>query len=143
MDKRPQSNKLPKNIKGDDLEFWKKYGTKLSNSSKYAKWIANTGEHEDYPGQSLITRSHEVIKDWAGQRKAVPVTVPGTEHGKNLGVLRFTFPGYQSKNMAEVRWEDFFSTFENRKLVFIFQEHLKNGNQSNFFKFDSPLDEDE
>jgi hypothetical protein len=134
--------KLPKNIKGEDVNYWQDYGPKLSNSSKYAKWIGATDEHEDYEGQSLITRNHEVIKKWAEERKGKPVTVPGTEHGKNLGVLRFSFAGYQSKNMEEVKWEDFFSTFDNRKLVFIFQEHLKNGNQSNFFKFDSPMRED-
>jgi hypothetical protein len=135
--------KLPKNIAGDDVKFWEEHGVNLSNSSKYAKWLGSPSEHEDYPGQSLITRNHEVIKAWAEERKATPVTVPGTEHGKNLGVLRFTFPGYKSKNMEPVKWEDFFSTFDNRKLVFLFQEHLKNGNQSNFFKFDTPLKEKE
>lgn len=137
MDKRPI--KLPKNIGGEDLEYWKEHGNNLSNSARYAKWIGSPTESEDYPGQSLISRNHQVIQKWAQDRQATPVTVPGTERGKNLGVLRFTFAGYKSKNMEKVEWEDFFSTFDNRKLVFIFQEHLKNGNQSNFFKFDSPL----
>jgi hypothetical protein len=32
-------------------------------------------------------------------------------------------------------------TFKKRKLVFLFQEHMKNGKQSNFFHMDSPFRE--
>lgn len=112
-----------------------------SRSTQYAKWISSTEEHEEHPGQSLVTKNHEVIKRWAEERKAVPATVPGTEHDNHLGVLRFNFPGYGGKNLKQVSWEEFFDTFDKRKLAFLYQEHLKNGNQSNFFKFDSPFRE--
>jgi len=36
----------------------------------------------------------------------------------------------------------FFKTFDERNLVFVFQEHQKAGNQSNFFRFDNPRRED-
>jgi hypothetical protein len=133
---------LKDNIKGDiskeDKKFIEKYGDKLSGSTQYAKWISSPDDHEDHPGQSLVTRSHEVIQKWAEERDAVPATVPGTEHEDHLGVLRFDFPGYGGQSLQEVSWEDWFKTFDDRNLVFLYQEHLKNGNQSNFFKLDNP-----
>ena len=133
---------LPESISKEDEQYVKKYGDDLSDSTQYAKWISGPDEHEDHHGQSLVTRNHEVIKQWAEARDAVPATVPGTEHGDHLGVLRFNFPGYGGDSLEEVSWEDWFNTFDDRRLVMIYQEHLKNGNQSNFFRFDSPFRED-
>ncbi|MBX6341750.1 MAG: hypothetical protein IRY97_04775 [Thermomicrobiaceae bacterium] len=100
--------------------------------------MTSPDEHEDHPGQTLATRSHEVIKRWAEERNATPATVPGTEHGNRPGVLRFDFPGYGGQELQHISWDDWFTTFDERNLVFLFQEHMKNGNQSNFFRFDSP-----
>ena len=122
--------------------FLKEHGNKLSDSTKRAQWIDSTDEHEDHPGATLATRDHDVIKQWAEERKAVPSTVPGTEHGDHLGVLRFNFPGYGGDNLQEVSWDEWFRTFDDRKLVFLYQEHKSDGNQSNFFRFDSPFRED-
>ncbi len=122
-----------------DIEkFLKQHGDKLSDTTKRAKWVTSPDEHEDHPGQTLATRSHEVIKRWAEERNATPATVPGTEHGNRPGVLRFDFPGYGGQELQHISWDDWFKTFDERNLVFLFQEHMKNGNQSNFFRFDSP-----
>jgi hypothetical protein len=108
-----------------------------------AKWIDGLNDHEDRKGQSLATKRHEVIQHWAEERKAKPATVPGTEHGGRPGVLRFDFPGYSSgRNLQEVSWDDWFKTFDTRHLVFIYQEHLRNGSQSNFFRLNNPERED-
>jgi hypothetical protein len=120
----------------------KKYGDKLSDSTKRAHWVDSVKDRPDHDGETLATREHEVIKRWAEERKATPATVPGTEHGDHLGVLRFDFPGYGGKDLQEVSWDEWFQTFDDRKLVFLYQEKMKNGNQSNFFRFDSPLRED-
>jgi hypothetical protein len=122
--------------------FIKEYGDKLSDSTKRAQWIDSTSEHEDHKGATLATRNHDVIKQWAEERNAVPATVPGTEHGDHLGVMRFNFPGYGGDNLQEVSWDEWFKTFDDRKLVFLYQEHKSNGDQSNFFRFDSPFRED-
>jgi hypothetical protein len=127
----------------DDIEFLKKYAGKLSYTTKRSKWINQPDQHEDYPGQSLVTRNHEVIKAWAEERRAVPATVPGTEYDGRLGVLRFNFPGYGGEELEEVSWDKWFETFDERELVFVFQEHLKNGSSSNFFQIDSPFREHE
>lgn len=129
------------NLTPEDKKFIEKYAAELSPTTLRAKWINNPSEHEDRPGQSLATRNPEVIKHWAEERQAVPATVPGTEHGDHLGVLRFNFPGYGGRKLEEVSWEKWMQTFEDRKLVFLFQQHMRNGNQSNFFKLDSPLRE--
>ena len=131
-----------RNATSEDVAFMKKYADQLSPSTMRAKWIHSPQEHEDQHGQSLATRSPEVIKQWAEARKAVPATVPGTEHGNHLGVLRFNFPGYGGEKLQEVSWEQWMKTFQDRQLVFLFQEHQKDGTMSNFFRFDSPKRED-
>lgn len=75
---------------------------------------------------------------WAKERDAKPATIPGTEHGGRPGVLRFNFPGYGGQEIKEISWEEWFQPFDERQLVFVFQEHRKDGTQSNFFRLDSP-----
>ncbi|HEX5570198.1 MAG TPA: hypothetical protein VFX31_02360 [Ktedonobacterales bacterium] len=104
-----------------------------SRSAQRAHWVNSPDEHEEHPGQTLATRSHEVIQRWAEERKATPSTVPGTSHGADEGVLRFNFPGYGGDKLEAISWDQFFKTFDDRDLIFLFQEHMKAGNQSNFF----------
>ncbi len=125
----------------DDAKYLEQYGDKLSDSTLRALWIGGTDEHEEHSGQTLATRDHEVIRRWAEERGAQPATVPGTQHGKDLGVLRFDFPGYGGQTLEKVSWEDWLRTFDHRKLTFVFQEHKKDGATSNFFHLDSPLRE--
>jgi hypothetical protein len=129
------------NVTPEEAEFIKKHWDNLSYTTKHAKWINAVDQHEDHPGQSLATRSHTVIEHWAKERNAVPATVPGTEHEDRAGVLRFNFPGYGGRKLKEISWQEWFKTFDDRQLVFIFQEHIKNGNMSNFFQMDSPFRE--
>jgi hypothetical protein len=129
------------NLTREDREYLEKYGEKLSSTTKNAKWINGPKEHEDYPGQALVTRNKEVIRQWAEERQAQPATVPGTEHEKHLGVLQFDFPGYGGRDLAKVSWDDWFKAFDKRKLAFMFQENQKSGRPSNFFHMDSPFRE--
>jgi hypothetical protein len=103
------------------------------------KEIKSPQEHEDRPGQSLVTQDHEVIQQWAKERGARPATVPGTEHQGHLGVLRLIFTN-DSDRLEEVSWDDWFKAFDERKLLFHYQEHRKGGEQSNFFKLENPND---
>lgn len=129
------------NLTPEERKFLEEHIGELSPTTLRAKWINKPDEHEDHPGQSLATQDPEVIKHWAEERKAVPATVPGTEHGDHLGVLRFNFPGYGGQKLEEVSWDQWLDTFKKRQLVFLFQEHMKSGKQSNFFHMDSPLRE--
>ncbi len=93
-------------------------------------------------GQTLETRDHDTIRQWAEERGARPATVPGTEHGDHLGVLRMDFPGYGGEDLRHVDWDEWFATFDTRDLTFVYQETTKDGNQSNFFRLTSPHRED-
>ena len=123
----------------NDIEYLQEYGKKLPESVKKSKWVASPEEHEDRPGQSLATRNHEVIRQWAEERRGLPAKIPGTEYDGHPSILRFSLPGYEIKNLKETSWEDWFKTFDEERLLFIFQEHLKQGNLSNFFRIESPF----
>jgi len=106
------------------------------------KWIHSAHERGDRAGQTLATRSPEVIRAWADERGGRPATVPGTEHDGRPGVLRITFSEEGNSRLEEIGWDDWFRSFEERQLVFIYQETTTDGNQSNFFRLDSPERED-
>ncbi len=110
---------------------------------KSYKWINSPEEHEDRPGQTLATRNHEVIMQWARERGAAPATIEGTGPGYRAGVLRFDFPGYSgSRKLKHISWEEWFQPFDERNLTFLYQEHMRAGNQSNFFRMENPRRED-
>ena len=116
-------------------------GPETSKSLKYSQEITSPDEDPEREGRSLATTHHEVIKQWAESRGARPATVDGTEHGDHLGVLRFDF-NEDTDKLRPVSWEEWFRTFDERQLNFIYQEQRKDGNQSNFFILESPNRED-
>jgi hypothetical protein len=110
--------------------------------TKYAKVINSPDDKPDRRGQTLVTTNHEVIRRWAEARGGTQATVPGTEHGTRLGVLTFDFPGYGGENLEHVSWDEWFKTFDARKLNFLYQENKTDGTQSNFFRLENPKRED-
>jgi hypothetical protein len=116
-------------------------GAKTSKSLKYAQEVTSPEDEPERAGRSLATTSHEVIRQWAEQRNATPAAVEGTDHGDSLGVLRFDFGG-DSDRLRHVNWQQWFDTFDNRRLNFIYQEERSDGRQSNFFRLESPERED-
>jgi hypothetical protein len=116
-------------------------GPDSSKSLKYSQEVTSPDDEPERAGRSLATTSHEVIRQWAEERDAVPATVPGTEHGDHLGVLRLDFGG-QDDQLRHVSWEEWFATFDDRSLNFLYQEERKDGRQSNFFRLENPGRED-
>jgi hypothetical protein len=116
-------------------------GKQTSKSLKYSQEIDSPDDEPERPGRSLATTSHDVIRQWAEKRGGKPATVDGTEHGDHLGVLRFDFGG-DNERLREVSWDEWFRTFDDRKLNFLYQEQRSDGKQSNFFQFESPDRED-
>ena len=104
-----------------------------------AKWIESPGQHAERDGQTLATRNHDVIKAWADERGGKPATT--TKDGPPR-VLRLDFPGYGGSSLRKIGWEDWFGTFDNRGVTFIYQEHLRDGRESNFFRLTNPRRED-
>ncbi|WBQ08369.1 Rho termination factor N-terminal domain-containing protein [Kribbella sp. CA-293567] len=116
-------------------------GDQTSRSLKYSQNVTSPDDEPERPGRSLATTHHQVIRQWAEQRGASPATVAGTEHGDHLGVLRFDF-GSAGDDLRQVSWDEWFATFDERRLNFIYQEETSDGTQSNFFRLESPDRED-
>jgi hypothetical protein len=116
-------------------------GAQTSKSIKYSQEVTSADDEPERPGRSLATTSHEVIRQWAEERNGVPATVDGTEHGDHLGVLRIDFGG-DDANLRQVSWDEWFGTFDARRLNFIYQEARSDGRQSSFFRLESPDRED-
>lgn len=116
-------------------------GSGSSDSLKYSQEITSPEDEPEREGRSLVTTSHEVIKQWAEARNGVPATVPGTEHGDHLGVLRIDF-GAKNDQLRQVSWDEWFKSFDERRLNFIYQEQRSDGSQSNFFQLENPDRED-
>lgn len=129
------------NLTKEDRVFLEEHGDRLSDSTRRAKWIHDPTERADRDGQTLATRAHAVIRAWAEARGGRPATVPGTEHGDRAGVLRFVFDD-GSDRLEEIPWEEWFRTFDERNLVFVYQDRKADGSQSNFFRLDNPERED-
>lgn len=79
---------------------------------------------------SEVTQDHQKIKNWITQHGGKPAVVEGTQ-GDGAGVLRVKFDDNQD-DLAELDWQDFFATFDESNLAFLYQSEPKN---SRFFKF--------
>jgi len=116
-------------------------GSETSRSLKYSQEISSPDDEPERPGRSLATTHHDVIRAWAEARGGRPATVDGSEHGDHLGVLRFDF-GDDTPNLRHVSWEEWFATFDDRRLNFLYQEEKTDGRQSTFFRLENPERED-
>lgn len=116
-------------------------GSQSSRSLKYSQEITSPDDEPERAGRSLATSSHEVIRQWAEARGGRPATVEGTEHGDLAGVLRFDF-GDDTPKLRHISWDEWFATFDERRLNFLYQEERADGRQSNFFRLENPERED-
>ncbi|SCL63555.1 hypothetical protein GA0070606_3815 [Micromonospora citrea] len=118
-------------------------GRSASRSVRSSQPITSVADRPERPGRSLVTTNHEVIRRWARERGAKPATIAGTEREGRAGVLTFNMPGYrESSRVREITWDEWFRTFDERKLNLIYQEQLRDGRPSNFFRTESPDRED-
>jgi hypothetical protein len=98
--------------------------------------ITTPEEHEDFPGQMLVTRDQRTIMAWAQQRDAVPVAVRG-QGGAGLDELRLDIRGASDDGAGErVSWDDWLRTFTMADLRFVYQERTADGNLSTFYRLD-------
>jgi hypothetical protein len=71
------------------------------------------------------TTDHEKIRRWAEQRGGRPAAVVSPMDNKIAGGLRIDFPDYDSGEvLQEITWTEFFDTFEEQNLVFMYQEEM-------------------
>jgi hypothetical protein len=129
------------NATEDERRFMAEHGDELSRSTKHARWIHGPDDRPERPGQTLASRSCDVIRAWAEERGARPAVATRGEDGRPR-VLRLAFTEEGSDRLEEVSWDEWCRTFEERDLVFLYQEEKRDGTQSNFFRLDSPERED-
>ena len=93
---------------------------------------------------SKTTTELEVIQKWAEERDGKPSRVKSTADDEGGGLLRIDFPGYSGKDsLEEISWDDWYKTFQERNLEFLYQEHTAGGKESRFFKLISKEKEEE
>jgi hypothetical protein len=127
-------------VRPEDRRFLERYGNKLSKSTQRAKWTASPDDRPDRAGQTLATRSHEVIEAWARARQGQPATATRGPDGRPR-TLRMDF-GEPTPSLEAIEWDEWFGVFDDRDLVFVYQEERRDGRQSNFFRLDNPRREE-
>lgn len=86
--------------------------------------------------EAKVTTNHEEIRRWVDERGGSPARVKGTGDQAEGGLLRIDFPGYSGEDSLEkISWEEFFETFDQNGLAFLYQEKLESGETSRFSKF--------
>jgi hypothetical protein len=80
------------------------------------------------------TTAHDTIRKWAEQRGGRPSAVSATHEDSAGGLLRIDF-GKKEDTLDEISWDEFFRTFDERDLAFLYQEETEAGGKSRFFKF--------
>ncbi len=85
---------------------------------------------------SKTTTDLKTIQEWDEKRDGKLTTVKSTGDKKGGGVLRkINFPGYSGEDtLEEISWEEWYKTFEDRELSFLYQEETSGGKESRFFK---------
>jgi hypothetical protein len=71
---------------------------------------------------------HDEIRRWAEDRGGRPAKVKGTD------ILRFDF-AEPEESLEPISWDEFFRTFEDRRLALLAQDKTADGQVSRFFKF--------
>jgi hypothetical protein len=78
------------------------------------------------------TTNHDVIRRWVEARGGWPAKF-----------RRIYFSRYVTRGvLPRVRWEEFFQTFEEQRLAFLYQEHTATGRLSHFFRIVSRRPDD-
>ena len=80
------------------------------------------------------TTDHETIRQWADDRNGRPSAVAATHQDDEGGLLRIDF-GEKEDALDEISWDEFFRTFDERNLAFLYQDEAGKGKKSRFFKF--------
>jgi ferritin-like metal-binding protein YciE len=111
-------------------------GSRTQSASKGASGgrTRGAGASEQHPHGAHPLTDHDEIQQWAEERDAEPACVKGTMKGDTC-MLRLDFPGYSgAESLEHISWDQWFQTFDKRKLALLVQEETASGEQSNFNK---------
>jgi hypothetical protein len=84
----------------------------------------------------LTTTDHDTIRAWVEQRNGKPAVVKAEGNGEHAhGSIEIMFPDFGgSANLEEIGWKHFFQHFDEKNLVFLYQETTASGERSNYCK---------
>ena len=87
-------------------------------------------------GESKVTTDQGEVQRWVEERGGSPARVKGTGTRSDAGLLRIDYPGFSGEETLEtITWEEFFKTFNEHNLAFLYQDKTKDGKLSRFSKF--------
>jgi hypothetical protein len=68
------------------------------------------------------------------KRGGTPACVRATGGRGDVGVLRIDFPDGEEENLQKISWHEWFDKFDERHLVFLYQNRTSSGAMSRFNK---------
>lgn len=85
---------------------------------------------------SKRTTDHDKIRRWVEARSGKPMRVARTGDKDDAGLLRIEFPERDDddESLEEIGWDEFFEKFDEKRLVFVYQDQTANGEPSRFNK---------
>ena len=87
-------------------------------------------------GSTKQTTNRGVIRKWVEERGGRPVVLRTRSRGEyDAAPPRINFPEYHGSGFQTISWDQFFRKFDERQLVFVYQETMETGEMSRFFKF--------
>lgn len=93
---------------------------------------------------AIRTTDHEVIKNWVESRGGSPAVVRDTAKAGRAGILRVDLPrGAGEESLEHVSWDDWFQTFDDNELAFLYQDETEEGSTSMFSKLVRRTEDDE
>jgi hypothetical protein len=84
--------------------------------------------------ESKTTTNHDEIRRWVEERGGRPAAVTETGGDGDAGILRIDF-GDEDEGLREISWDEFFNTFDESNLAFLYQDETNEGSESRFNKF--------
>lgn len=84
-------------------------------------------------GTAQSTTDHHTIRRWIEERGGRPAVVKASHQPGEGGILRVDF-AEPDESLEPIGWDEFFKTFEERKLAFLYQDTI-HGEPSRFCKF--------
>ena len=84
--------------------------------------------------EAKTTRDHDMIRRWVEERGGKPSAMADVMSPYDPGILRLEFDPKDRKPDV-LTWGEFFETFEDAELTFLYQEEAEDGQTSRFHKF--------
>jgi hypothetical protein len=86
--------------------------------------------------RAIATTDHQTIRKWVEARNGHPSVVKSTQSDESGqgGLLRIDF-NKPEESLGEVSWDEFFETFDENGLAFLYQDKTTSGRKSRFNKF--------